>query len=91
MNDKNEKILNKIDELSEIRPEDDYQKKLEEEDSEALEKARYKLMTLISMKCKGAPAGMVDGQIRPMVYSMNISDCENMTEIIRKKGLFGLM
>lgn len=91
MSNSNENILEKIDELSSAHPEDEYQREMEEEDPVALEEARKKLMVMISAKCKGIAPGMISGQIKPMVYSMNISDCKNMTEIIKKKGLFGLL
>lgn len=91
MSNKNEKVLEKIDELTAIHPEEEYRNEVESEDPELLEKARKKLMIMITAKCKGVNVGLIEGQIKPMVYSMNISDCENMTEMIKKKGMFGLM
>ena len=86
----NDKILEKIDELTALHPEEEYQQEVAQEDPEELEKARKKLMLMITIKCKGTAPGIIDGQIKPMVYSMNISDCENMTQMIKKKGMFGL-
>lgn len=90
MSNQNEKILNQIDELSALRPEEEYQKEIENEDPVILEQARKKLMLMVNIKCKGAGQDVISGQIKPMVYSMNTSDCEKMCEIIKKKGMFGL-
>lgn len=86
-------IISTMNQLSETHPEEEYAEQVEAEaleDPEALEKARKKLMLMITMKCKGMSSDLIIGQIKPMVYKMNISDCENMTKTIKKKGMYGL-
>ena len=85
-----QEIEKEIDELSATNPEDEYKKKVEEEDPEKLEEARKKLMLMINIKCKGIGLATIQGKIKPMVYQMNISDCENMAQKIKKKGMYGL-
>lgn len=89
-NNKNKEIYEKIDKLSELRPEEEYREKLKEEDPEELERARKKLMLMINIKCKGAGPDVINGQIKPMVQEMNIADCENMIKMIKKHGMYGL-
>ena len=85
-----QEIEKEIDTLSATNPEDEYKKKVEEEDPEKLEEARKKLMLMINIKCKGIGIPTIQGKIKPMVYQMNIADCENMTQKIKKKGMYGL-
>lgn len=94
MNENNLKETEKkLEELIETQPEDEYKKKVEAEeadDPEKLAEVRKKLMLLINVKCKGVGPGVIQGQIKPMVYKSSISDCENMIEMIKKKGMYGL-
>ena len=85
-----ENTLKEINELSAAQPEEEYKKQVEEEDPEKLEEVRKKLMLLINIKCKSVGPAVIQGQIKPMVYQTNIADCENMIELIKKKGIKGL-
>lgn len=89
-NTDNEQIRNKINELAEMAPEEKYNEQTEAEDPEMLEQARKKLMLVINVKCKGIGQDVIAGQIKPMVYQMNIADCESMAQLIKKKGMYGL-
>ena len=73
-----------------ILPGEEYAAKVAEEDPEELERVRSKLMTLILVKCKAIDSGTIRVQIKPMVYSMSIADCENMYKAISQHGLLGL-
>lgn len=86
----NTEIRDKINELAEIAPEDEYQTQVNSEDPEMLEQARKKLMLMVNVKCKGVGQDIIAGQIKPMVYKMNIADCEKMALMIKKKGMYGL-
>ena len=92
MSEKNEikDVAKELEDLSSRQPEEEYKKQVEEEDPVKLEEARKKLMLMINIKCKGIGQDVIRGTIRPQVYQMNISDCENMTVMIKKKGMYGL-
>jgi hypothetical protein len=86
----NENIPMELEALTAAQPEEEYKKQVEEEDPEKLAEVRKKLMLLITVKCKSVGPLVIQGQIKPMVYQANIKDCENMIEMIRKKGIKGL-
>ena len=86
----NENIVKEIEDLSATQPEEEYKKQVEEEDPAKLEEVRKKLMLLINIKCKSVGPAVIQGQIKPMVYRASIADCENMIELIKKKGIKGL-
>ena len=77
-------------ELAEQGPGEKYEQEVEQEDPVKLEEARKKLMLMINIKCKGVGQDVILGTIKPNVYKMNISDCDNMREMIKKKGMHGL-
>lgn len=89
-NTNTEDIQNKIEQLSEIAPDEEYEKETNSEDPEEQARARKKLILMINMKCKGIDMAVIRGQILPMVEKMNIADCEELTKIIKKKGMYGL-
>lgn len=89
----NTEIVEKMNELSELNPEEEYKQEVaaeESDDPEALEIARKKVMLMVNVKCKGISPSIITSQIKPMVYNMNIKDCENMAAMIKKKGMYGL-
>lgn len=87
----NEDIAKKIDELAATHPDEEYAQEVANDDPEKLAEARKRLLIIMTMKCKGSisPA-VITGQLKPMVEQMSLSDCENMTKMIRKRGLWGL-
>ena len=74
-----------------ILPDEEYASEVAKEDPEELEKARNRLMTLLRIKCKSLGNDMLTLQIQPMVYSMSLSDCNQMYDVLNKKGIFGMM
>lgn len=92
-NEKNQEILDAMNQFAAASPESEYKdsvKAEQEEDPDALMKARKKVLLMLNMKCKGIPQDIIIGQIKPMVEQMNIADCENMAQMIKKKGMYGL-
>lgn len=85
-----EEAQKQLEELTGKGPDEEYVKQVEEEDPVKLEEARKKLMLMINIKCKGVGQDVILGTIKPQVYQMNISDCDNMREMIKKKGMYGL-
>ena len=73
-----------------ILPDEEYAAKVAEEDAEELEKARSRLMIMLRRKCACLGNATLEQQLKPMVYSMSISDCNNMYNVIDKHGLLGL-
>ena len=90
MKNNNENVVKEIEMLTATQPEEEYKQQVEEEDPVKLEEVRKKLMLLINVKCKSVGPSVIQGQIKPMVYQTNIADCENMIELIKKKGIKGL-
>ena len=74
-----------------ILPDEEYSSEVAKEDPEELDKARSRLMTLLRVKCKSIGGDTLALQIQPMVYSMSISDCNQMYNVLEKKGIFGLL
>ena len=89
-NESIKKAADELEALAATSPEEEYKQKVDEEDPEELEEARKKLMLIINVKCKGIGTDVIMGKIKPMVNEMNIADCKNMTEMIKKKGMYGL-
>ena len=91
MQEEQEEVLSKNNENQPILPDAEYAAMVAEEDAEELEKARKRLMLLLYQKCGNLGKSVLDGQLKPMVYSMSISDCNNMYDVISKHGVMGLM
>lgn len=73
-----------------ILPSAEYTEQVAQEDPEALERARQRLMTLIKIKAKGMGGESVAAMVQPMVYSMSTKDCEQLYKAIMRNGLAGL-
>ena len=74
-----------------ILPDEEYAAKVAEEDPEELEKVRSRLMTLIRVKGKSLGGDTLTQQIKPMVYSMSLADCNQMCDVLNKHGMLGLV
>lgn len=73
-----------------ILPDEEYVEETAKEDPEKLEEARKRLMALVRIKGKGISSSTMKLEIEPMVYSMNISDCNNMYSAIKRHGMSGM-
>ena len=76
--------------LKPILPDEEYASEVAKEDPEELEKARSRVMSILRVKAKGLGGDAIAQQIRPMVYSMSISDCNNLYDVLSKHGIMGL-
>lgn len=83
-------MKNKRNKNTPAMPDEEYIKATAEEDQEKLDDARKRLYNIIRLKCSSIGPSVIEEQIRPMVYAMNLSDCENMYEVISKRGIVGL-
>ena len=73
-----------------ILPGEEYASEVAKEDPEELEKARRRVMAILRIKAKGLNGDALAQQIQPMVYSMSISDCNNLYNTLSKHGIMGL-
>lgn len=76
--------------LKPILPGEEYASEVAKEDPEELEKARRRVMSMLRIKAKGLDSVTITQQIQPMVYSMSISDCNNLYNSLLKHGVMGL-
>ena len=74
-----------------ILPDEEYAAEVAKDDPEELDQARRKLMILLQAKCRSVGNDVIKYQIKPMVYSMSLSDCTEMYRVISQKGIVGLM
>ena len=58
---------------------------------EELEAAREALMKAISLKVPKSSANMIIEQSRDMINNLNYTDCVNMTAMIKRHGIAGLL
>lgn len=87
----NKDIAKKMDELAATHPDEEYAQDVQNDDPEKLAEARKKLLIVMNMKCKGSVSpAVLTAQLKPMVEKMSLADCENMTKMISKHGVFGL-
>lgn len=74
-----------------ILPDADYVAEAEKDDPEELAQSRRKLMVLLRAKCGSVGNDVLTFQIQPMVYSMTLKDCNNLYDLVKKKGVAGLL
>lgn len=78
------------DSLKPILPDEEYASEVAKEDPEKLEEARRKVLSILRVKAKCLGGDAFVKQIQPMIYSMSISDCNQMYEVLSKHGIMGL-